>query len=217
MARFSRGFDAAETPVADSHTFPSPSASSDRAPRANKYGGRCRQCDGWVPEGEGLLVGSRTEGWGVEHADCTAVETVSRTAAAPVTVGQQARPLVPGWYTVVFDDDDDHRTIQIEQQDDDDDFMPGRLILSYLSGSDNERDYTRFGHVDERGNVRIWKKHQGIPALARAINVLIGDPQAAAQSYAMESEHCYRCNRRLTSPESLRAGIGPDCMAKFGY
>ena len=124
---------------------------------------------------------------------------------------------MPGWYTVVFDNDDGYRTIKIELQDEDADFMPGRLILAYLSGHDNENDYTRFGHVDERGHVRVWKKHQDKPFLARAIKVLIGDPEAAAKSYALRSERCYRCDRRLTTPASIEAGIGPDCLARWGY
>ena len=39
------------------------------APRANRYAGKCRLCDGWVPAGAGLLTGSRAAGWATQHRD----------------------------------------------------------------------------------------------------------------------------------------------------
>lgn len=38
--------------------------------------------------------------------------------------------------------------------------------------------------------------------------------EAAAQMYAQRYARCARCRRRLTSPQSVRAGLGPECQKK---
>jgi len=89
--------------------------------------------------------------------------------------------------------------------------MPGRQIVAYLSGSDNESSYTSFAHIDAEGHVRVWKKHSSNASLAEAVKVLVGDPQAAAMAYALQSGNCYVCGRTLTTPESLTRGCGSIC------
>jgi hypothetical protein len=59
------------------------------APRANRYAGKCRKCDGWVPAGAGLLTGSRAAGWGTEHRDECPPATPRPANAAP---GYYVRP-----------------------------------------------------------------------------------------------------------------------------
>jgi hypothetical protein len=102
-------------------------------------------------------------------------------------------------------------------QPDDADFMPGRQVISYLSGSNNDSDYTRFAHFLENGTVVVWKKHQATESLREALKVLIASPQAAALAYAEESGCCARCGRTLTVPASLHAGYGPDCITKVSW
>lgn len=213
MARFSRGFDQSYAP----DDAPQAQRSRTYAPRANQYGGRCRQCNGWVESGEGLLVGSRTEGWAVEHEDCTAVEAVERAPRERATmVGAFA--VVDGKYTIQrIDNADDYITIRVRTQDEDDTFMPGRQVLGYLSGANNDADYTQFAHVDERGAVRIWKAHRDNARLAQAVQVLAGDPKACAVAFGRKTETCWRCGRTLSTPESIERGMGEQCAEMGGF
>lgn len=125
-------------------------------------------------------------------------------------------PLAEATHTVIFEDDD-YQTIKIERQPKGDRFMPGKLIIRYLSGPDNTSDYTGYGDISEDGKtVKIWRKHTGNAKLVAATRVLVGDPKAAALAYARKSEKCYCCHAPLTQPESLERGCGPVC-AKRGY
>lgn len=56
--------------------------------------------------------------------------------------------------------------------------------------------------------------HKVYGDLARAVlEGIAADPHAAAMLFAKESNHCYRCNRRLTDDESRTAGMGPTCRS----
>jgi hypothetical protein len=125
-------------------------------------------------------------------------------------------PLAEATHTVIFEDGD-YQTIKIERQPEGDRFMPGKLIIRYLSGPDNTNNYTGYGNVSEDGKtVKIWRKHTANTKLVEATKVLVGDPKAAALAYAKASGNCYKCDRTLTTPESLAAGIGPVCSGR-GY
>lgn len=188
---------------------------STPAERTNAYGAKCVKCAVWVEAGAGRLT-KGSSGWQVSHIP-PCPEKVAAVVET-VTVSQPSGKFsVPdGRYTVVFEDGE-YKTVKVSRQGKDADFMPGRALLSYLSGSDNDTDYTRFGHVDEQGSVRIWKKHQGVKALSEAVKVLLGDPKAASKAYAAESGCCGVCGRTLTTPESLAAGIGPVCAERTGF
>lgn len=192
-------------------TTTAPRSQSARPARANKYGARCTRCGIYVPEGQGTIEKNASGKWEVIHIQpCPDAQEVEQAAPALVTFA------VPdGRYTVIWADG--YKTIRVRHQDEFATFMPGRVILSYLSGSDNTSDYTSFAHVDERGEVRVWKKHQGNDRLCEAVKVLLGDPKAASQAYARESGCCGICGRTLTTPESIDAGIGPECRRKVGW
>lgn len=186
--------------------------------RANKYGGRCADCEVYVPEGAGQIE-KRDGKWVVLHVgDCPEgtplydgpAGYVERPATPPATSTPFSVP--DGRYTVEWEDK--YVTIRVVTQDEFDDFMPGVTLLKYLSGPNNSRDYTGFANVNERGEVRIWKKHQDNKRLTEAVKVLMGNPKAASQAYAMESKTCSRCGHDLTVPASLHAGLGPECAKK---
>lgn len=40
------------------------------------------------------------------------------------------------------------------------------------------------------------------------------DPSEAAFTFAAETTRCFACGRRLTDPESIALGIGPDCASQ---
>lgn len=116
-----------------------------------------------------------------------------------------------------------HRTFCIKTQKDDANFAPGERIISLLDGPDNENDYKQFGFVKEGGLIVVWRKYRGS----------VGDngyEPSAYERYAkmlMHVEHyerlgaqymfatsCRRCNRTLTTPESIQSGIGPICAGR---
>ena len=211
MARFA---DDQAKPNFQRNSAPAAPASSGPV-RKNKFGAKCVNCGVFVPENTGRLTNDNGK-WVVSHIPpCpTAGEPAAQAPQAPAAESV-AFSVPDGRYTIIWEDG--YKTIRVSHQGEFDEFMPGRAILSFLSGSDNDRDYTSFAHVDERGQVRVWKRHQGNERLREAVKVLLGDPKAASQAYARESGCCGICNRSLTTPESIAAGIGPECAKKVAW
>lgn len=174
--------------------------------RTNKYPGRCDKCDGWVPAETGLLVGAPGN-WSVQHKNCDAV-----VSGAPEP--ERVEFKVPdGTYTIIAEGF--YKTIRVRTQSEDSSFKPGAAILAYLSGPNNEADYTSFANSTHSGGVYVWKGHQGNATLREAVKVLLGDPKAAAVAYGQESGTCAVCGRTLTTPESLARGMGSTCASRF--
>lgn len=127
------------------------------------------------------------------------------------------RAIRDGIYTVVMPEG--YRTIRVRTIQDQDNKFFGRTIVSYLSGSDNESDYTGFAFL--HGSVlKVWRRYEGnaeTNLCVRAVNVLL-DKDAAAQAglaYAIESGRCCRCNHVLTVEASINMGMGPECAKKY--
>lgn len=186
--------------------------------KVNRYAAKCVDCGVRVEAEQGTLTkNDDTNQWEVRHVEpCPEqvdadVEPVTEQVAAPINFH------VPdGTYTVVFENGD-YRTLRVRTQDEFASFKPGVTLLDFLSGSNNERDYTGFAEVEANGNVKPWRRFADNVELREAVRVLVGDPRAAAAAYGIESEHCGMCGRKLSTPESLARGIGPDCAAKAGW
>jgi len=104
-----------------------------------------------------------------------------------------------------------HRTFRIHTQPDDAEFAPGRRIVSQLAGPDNTHDYRSFGFVRDDGTIMVWKKKRGgnYEIYARMLeHPEIFEAKGAVYHF---STVCRRCNRTLTTPESIESGIGPIC------
>lgn len=212
MARFTRGFQPALPTDVEEQTRPRDSRpAGGPKPFPNKFGAKCVVCGVYVQAGAGETTKNNGK-WEVRHVQPCPTAEQAAEAAAPS--GEFKVPT--GRYTVVWGDH--YKTIRVEKQDEFDDFMPGVTLLKYLSGPSNESDYTGFAHVDARtGEVRFWKKHRDNEVLREAVKVLLGDPKAASQAYAVESNRCSRCNHPLTVPASVHAGLGPDCAKKVAW
>ena len=119
-----------------------------------------------------------------------------------------------GWYTVEgLAPNEGSRTwctLRLRERTD----RAGRPVrmLAVLRGPDNETDYLPVARVSPAGEV-IWIRADRGAARARdAVRVLAGgDLDLHRQAYALRSRRCARCGRRLTVPESVRRGIGPEC------
>lgn len=121
--------------------------------------------------------------------------------------------VVDGYYTV--QGNTSHRTIRLTTIKDKSDGV--KQWLSYLNGPDNTGDYTSIGTV--HGNeVKLFRKNEGkytdIVAATRYVIKNINRLGEFGKNYATRSGNCYRCNRLLTTPESVALGLGPICAAK---
>jgi hypothetical protein len=124
-----------------------------------------------------------------------------------------------GFYTIHSRATGEHRTFRLHTQADDAEFAAGKRILGLLTGSDNENDYTGFAFVDDQG-VRVWSKKRGDGLWEQYAEMLWSlaldagfSPWAKNYSLMLDGR-CGRCNRRLTTPESIRTGIGPICAGR---
>lgn len=179
-------------------------SSSPSGGRPNKYGGKCADCGQWVEAGAGLLR-KADDKWLVAHSVCP---LPLPREEAPEAIEAPTLGIWPGIYTVE-DENGGHMTFKVILQASDDDFAPGELLVKYLSGSDNYNDYTGCAFI--KGNsIRVWKSFRGGP-VERFARIFEADPEAA-----LESKHCARCGERLTHPDSVKRGFGPDC-AKRGF
>jgi hypothetical protein len=101
--------------------------------------------------------------------------------------------------------------------------LEGKRIVSLLIGQDNENSYKGFGFVDDTG-IRVWRKYQSdgysmYEKYARCLWDLINfDENSHFHGLGMTllvSKRCIRCNKTLTTPESIENGIGPECIKHF--
>lgn len=94
--------------------------------------------------------------------------------------------------------------------------LDGRRMISLLTGSDNESDYTGFGFVREDGTIAVWARHRGTQ-FERFADLFDRAPYWASRGVEYLAEaRCIRCSRKLTNPVSLASGIGPECAKKVG-
>jgi len=95
--------------------------------------------------------------------------------------------------------------------------LKGSRIVSMLTGSDNTRDYTSFGFVKENV-ILVWSKFGTDSDWSKFGKILwsMSTENEASEYYRLGyrilcEKKCIRCNRKLTHPESILSGIGPEC------
>ncbi len=196
--------------------------------KPNVYAGTCVNCGGSVAAQAGLR--DRRDGrWVVFHrGDCPPPPAAAPVAAegdadgdaegdgdyATLVTAAAAYPtpaVWPGDYTI--ETPDGHRTFKVSVQTADADFAPGSVIISYLSGPQNTSDFTGFGFVKgtpARPTVVYWKRHRGNVALKRDTDFFLAN---LGTDLVLAARRCIRpeCGRKLTNPNSIKAGIGPTC------
>jgi len=178
-----------------------------RGRRANRYPGTCPKCGQTVRAGEGIAIPGPS-GWAVEHDECPMLAPEVAEPSVKSSSGQTYEGVRPGVYTMSYRDGHS-RTFRIQVQASTADFAPGEAIISFLSGSDNTRDYTSFGFV-RSNHLVAWKRfREGDTGLLDDAQAFLADP-----SQARAALECIRCHRLLTTPESIEAGVGPECREK---
>lgn len=187
--------------------------------RANKYGAKCINCQGWVEGEAGMLAKTDDGKWAAEHIECpsmvmeaAALDNLTPQVPRNVQTMVKGEVVYDGTYT--YETTTAHRTFRLRTQALDDPFMPGRQIIAYLNGPDNERDYVKFGHIQPSdGTLKVWKKHEDRVTLVKDAHAFMADPHGPN---VLASIACYACGRKLTVPESVHNGYGPECAKRFG-
>lgn len=99
---------------------------------------------------------------------------------------------------------------------------PALWFVSVLTGADNETNYSYLGTIraEEAGRryrhgrkARIAETAPSAVAFDWFWRKLAGRKPLAPMTFWHEGR-CGKCNRKLTVPESLIRGIGPECAAK---
>lgn len=146
-------------------------------------------------------------------------KTVDDAGEAPAAedAPQDDRRLPNGTYTIILDAaTDEYRTLRLADAPDHFNAAPGTQIAYYLNGADNEGDYKGFAFVVGT-QPKIWKKFSGDGKIVTALRQLLAsaDPIEAMREYVLRSARCGVCGRKLTTPDSIRMGIGPICAGKL--
>jgi hypothetical protein len=132
---------------------------------------------------------------------------------------ERAAKVFNGHYTIKSSKTGDHRTFKIHTQCDKAEFAPGQRIVSLLTGSENDADssYTGFAFIDDQG-IHVWAKKRGeglwevYADMLWTLSLDGANSRWAQKGFTIMGEgRCLRCNRLLTTPDSIASGIGPVC------
>ncbi len=117
----------------------------------------------------------------------------------------------------------EHYTYRIKTKEADVTHLQPYYFVSLLTGPDNMHDYTYLGTLDpETGVVRQTRaSHFNADSLPfKVVNwalAMIYGQHPLPLGYAIQHEgRCGCCAHRLTTPESINRGIGPECYARMG-
>ena len=91
-------------------------------------------------------------------------------------------------------------------------------FVSVLNGPNNETDYCYLGTIFSGITYVHGKKSRVTPEAPSAVafNWLWAQRNAdlTGKVELFHENRCCRCGRKLTTPESVEAGIGPECASK---
>jgi hypothetical protein len=120
-----------------------------------------------------------------------------------------------GTITIANPNTGEHRTFKVHTQPEDSKFAPGRRVVSLLTGPNNVEDFTPFGFVLTDGSIQLWQRYN--TKTYQAFASLLERPETSQQRWGMTylwSARCRRCNRTLSTPESITSGLGETCRLR---
>lgn len=94
-------------------------------------------------------------------------------------------------------------------------------FVSVLTGQDNSNSYEYLGHILVRSNVFFPGKNSRINRDAPSMKAFewawrfISSNQMPKDVEIWHEGCCGRCGRRLTVPESIASGFGPECAGRM--
>ena len=97
------------------------------------------------------------------------------------------------------------------------------FFVGLLTGPDNGSDYRYLGMLrPDSGQIvltrasRVTDETPAVKAIRWAFRWLWAGQELPAPAELHHEGRCGRCGRRLTVPESIITGLGPECAAKMG-
>lgn len=117
-------------------------------------------------------------------------------------------------FTLVSGDTERRFTYKMQVSDN----KPCLYFVRLLHGPDNEQDYKYIGcYYSDTGIFYIAKEYRdranySWPASIRAINYFLQHLEHVPTNlYVYHEGRCARCGRKLTTPQSIMDGFGPEC------
>jgi hypothetical protein len=95
------------------------------------------------------------------------------------------------------------------------------LAVKVLTGSNNESDYSKIGYIFNN-SLFMHDKKSNISGNAKSVNAfsyVFQNIIRELENTNLEIYHsgqCCRCGRLLTDPESIKSGLGPECIKIAG-
>lgn len=95
-----------------------------------------------------------------------------------------------------------------------------KWFVGALTGPDNTGDYTYLGVLDREGTVRLTRKSgfvegsRPVAAFRYFAEAVLRDGEMPPSLSVFHEGRCGRCARRLTVPESIESGLGPECRGR---
>lgn len=113
-----------------------------------------------------------------------------------------------GVFTITSKKTGQHRTFRVKTQSADSTFMPGERIVSMR---DPDGIYVGFGFVETDGRITVWRSR--LATYGKYVSLLenLTQYENGGLIELQAATTCRKCNKQLTSPESIRSGIGPYC------
>lgn len=91
-------------------------------------------------------------------------------------------------------------------------------FVQFMNGPDNHGSYAYLGVIGRQGDFRMTEKSKATPEalVAKAFTYfwkkVSSDHVLPSQLEVWHEGKCGRCGRRLTVPESIESGLGPECI-----
>jgi len=140
----------------------------------------------------------------------TPAQTLQTAEGLPIetnTIFEEAI-IKKGFFTVV-NVDGSHRTFRVKTNP----RGNKRTVIGLLVGPNNTSNYVYFAYVNGSNLQFFGRNPYNRETMTNFWEVIKQDPTAYGRKYALESKQCCRCNKELTTPESINnpRGLGPIC------
>jgi hypothetical protein len=146
------------------------------------------------------------------------------------TIESVKRFMFAGSATITFESrkTDGHFTYKIDEVENQSPTQQPRYFIKLLSGQDNESDYTYMGMLVPDGPIvgnykftttrasKVGLEAPSVVALNWVLTALATYEYLPSVLSVWHEGRCGRCGRKLTVPESIANGIGPECMRQMG-
>jgi Family of unknown function (DUF6011) len=90
----------------------------------------------------------------------------------------------------------------------------GQRIVKLMTGPDNENSFTMIGWLKSGDQFVPTQKNEGT-ANETIGRIFVQIVTVGREGYSFQkASTCRRCNRKLTVPSSIDAGLGPECATR---